>query len=155
MKFMKIDSLIGPLSIIRNEKGICSIEFCHVAESAEFEHDAQDALLKQAAEQLLQYFKRERQSFDLPLDLKGTSFQEAVWQALASIPFGETRSYQDIAIVCGSPKAVRAVGQANKRNPMPILIPCHRVIGKNKSMTGYAGQEIDKKVRLLQLEGVL
>jgi methylated-DNA-[protein]-cysteine S-methyltransferase len=155
MKFMKIDSPIGPLSIVRNEKGVCSVDFIHLTESSELELDEHDVLLKETARQLAEYFKGERQTFDLPLDVKGTLFQENIWRELSSIPFGETRSYQDIAILCGSPKAVRAVGQANKRNPLPIIIPCHRVIGKNSSMTGYAGKEIDKKVRLLQLEGVL
>ncbi|OMP66198.1 methylated-DNA--[protein]-cysteine S-methyltransferase [Domibacillus epiphyticus] len=155
MKFVKLDSPIGPLSIVRSEKGICSVNFYHMIESTELTLDEQDALLQKAAVQLSQYFNRERHVFDLTLDIKGTLFQENVWRALCSIPFGKTVSYQEIAVMCGNHKAVRAVGQANKRNPVPIIIPCHRVIGKNKSMTGYSGKEIDKKMRLLQLEGAL
>ena len=89
--------------------------------------------------QLTEYEKGIRKSFDLPLHLKGTEFQKQVWNALLEIPFGETRSYQEIAIRIGKPKALRAVGGACNRNPIGIIVPCHRVIGKNGSLTGYAG----------------
>ncbi|HET7579136.1 MAG TPA: methylated-DNA--[protein]-cysteine S-methyltransferase [Bacillales bacterium] len=108
---------------------------------------------KPIREQFEAYFNGERQDFDLPVALKGTPFQKQVWQALRGIPYGETRSYSEIARGIGRPKAVRAVGHANGANPIPIIFPCHRVIGKNKSLTGYAGG-MDMKKQLLELEGV-
>ncbi|QHZ46536.1 methylated-DNA--[protein]-cysteine S-methyltransferase [Bacillus sp. NSP9.1] len=111
-------------------------------------------LLLDAKRQLEEYFRGERQTFLLPIDQEGTVFQKKVWKALESIPYGEARSYHDIACAIGNPKAVRAIGQANKKNALPILIPCHRVIGKNKTLTGYAGNETDKKAVLLELENI-
>ena len=95
-----------------------------------------------------------RKVFDLPLSLKGTDFQKQVWQALRDIPYGETRSYKQIAVAIGNPKAVRAVGMANNRNPLLIVVPCHRVIGTDGKMVGYAAG-VDKKEFLLRLEGSL
>jgi methylated-DNA-[protein]-cysteine S-methyltransferase len=112
-------------------------------------------ILIEAKDQMMQYFQGKRIHFHLPLKQDGTEFQMKVWKELCSIPFGETRSYQDIAIAIGNPKAVRAIGQANKRNQFPILVPCHRVIGKDKSLTGYAGTRTDIKDNLLTLEGAL
>lgn len=109
------------------------------------------ALTDRAAAQLDAYFSGERKSFDLPLSPKGTPFQRAVWAALTQIPYGETRSYRDIAAAIGNPKASRAVGMACHRNPIWIAIPCHRVVGTNKSLTGYAGG-LDMKQALLELE---
>jgi methylated-DNA-[protein]-cysteine S-methyltransferase len=108
-------------------------------------------LLKKAAMQLGEYFNGKRNKFDLPLAPYGTSFQMKVWQALQTIPAGITRSYQDIAVQIGSPNACRAVGMANHYNPIMIIIPCHRVIGKDNSLTGYAGG-LSVKKRLLELE---
>ena len=108
-------------------------------------------LLLQAATQIEEYFQGKRKTFKLPLKLKGTEFQKLVWDALLTIPYGETRSYSEIACQIGRPKASRAVGMANHRNPVAIVVPCHRVIGKNGSLTGYAGG-LDKKERLLDLE---
>ena len=103
-------------------------------------------------EQLDEYFTGKLQKFTIPLEfVKGTDFQRSVWNALQSIPYGETRSYQDIAIQIGNPKAVRAVGGANNKNPIGIVIPCHRVIGKSGKLVGYAGG-LDKKEMLLKLE---
>ncbi|WP_078084051.1 methylated-DNA--[protein]-cysteine S-methyltransferase [Microbulbifer mangrovi] len=107
-----------------------------------------------AAEQLLAYFAGERQAFDLPLDASGTPFQQSVWRALCAIPFGETRSYRELAEAIGNPKAVRAVARANGANPLSIVVPCHRVIGADGTLTGYAGG-LEMKARLLALEGVL
>jgi methylated-DNA-[protein]-cysteine S-methyltransferase len=104
--------------------------------------------------QLQEYFAGERSHFDLLLNGAGTDFQQSVWSALARIPFGEVRSYGDIAREIGRPKAVRAVGAANGRNPLPIIVPCHRVIGSNGSLTGFAGG-LDIKKKLLALEGAL
>jgi methylated-DNA-[protein]-cysteine S-methyltransferase len=108
-------------------------------------------VIKKAATRLAEYFDGKRRSFDLPLALKGTDFQIAVWKALLTIPAGETRSYQDIAVQIGKPKAVRAVGMANNRNPLVIIVPCHRVIGKDGSLTGYGGG-LPVKRYLLDLE---
>ena len=110
-------------------------------------------LLRKAAEQLREYLRGERKMFDLPLAPEGTVFQKAVWSALQEIPYGQTRSYGEIAAQIGRPKACRAVGMANHCNPIPIFIPCHRVVGANGSLTGYAGG-VEKKRRLLLLEGV-
>lgn len=110
--------------------------------------------LAEAKKQLHEYFTGERKTFSLPLSQKGTPFQQKVWEALAMIPYGESRSYADIAEAVGSPKAVRAVGQANKRNDLPIFVPCHRVIGKNSSLTGYAGSKTDIKAFLLNIERI-
>jgi methylated-DNA-[protein]-cysteine S-methyltransferase len=108
-------------------------------------------LLKKAAFQLREYFDGKRTAFDLPLAPRGTSFQAAVWKALQTIPYGQTRSYKDIALLAGSPKACRAVGMANNRNPIAIIVPCHRVVGSDGSLTGYAGG-LGLKERLLALE---
>lgn len=101
--------------------------------------------------QMLEYLQGQRTAFAFPLDFRGTAFQVSVWQALTRIPYGETRSYSDIANVIQRPKAIRAVGAANGSNPIPIVVPCHRVIGKNGNLTGYGGG-LDIKEELLQLE---
>lgn len=111
-------------------------------------------LIAEAYQQLSEYLSGERRVFDLPLAPKGTPFQQQVWKALQDIPYGETRSYKDIAIAIGNPKAVRAVGMANHRNPLLVVVPCHRVIGKNGTLVGYAAG-LDKKEFLLKLEGYL
>ena len=108
-------------------------------------------LIKEAYKQLSEYLKRERKCFDLPFNPCGTEFQRQVWKALCDIPYGETRSYKQIAEAIGNPKAVRAVGMANNRNPLLIVIPCHRVIGANGKLVGY-GAGIEKKEYLLKLE---
>lgn len=108
-------------------------------------------LLQKAARQLDEYFNGKRKVFDLPLLPRGTDFQLKVWKALQTIPYGETRSYGQIAAITGNPKASRAVGMANNRNPIAIIIPCHRVIGHDGSLTGYAGG-LELKQKLLGLE---
>jgi len=102
--------------------------------------------------QILEYLQGKRTAFTFALDFRGTPFQVSVWQALTRIPFGETRSYTDIAEVVQRPKAIRAVGAANGANPIPIVVPCHRVIGKNGSLTGFGGG-LDVKEELLRFEG--
>ncbi|MEA5093408.1 MAG: methylated-DNA--[protein]-cysteine S-methyltransferase [Sedimentibacter saalensis] len=109
------------------------------------------SLLKNAALQLNEYLEGKRNSFDLPLNPNGTEFQKKVWAALCDIPYGETRSYKQIAEYIGNPKACRAVGMANNKNPIMIFIPCHRVVGSDGSLTGYAGG-LDMKEKLLSLE---
>lgn len=108
-------------------------------------------LIRETKRQLDEYFKGDRTTFDLPLDMEGTPFQVKVWHALQAIPYGETRTYKEIAEVIGNPKAVRAVGMANHVNPFIIVVPCHRVIGTNGKLTGYAAG-LDKKLLLLELE---
>jgi methylated-DNA-[protein]-cysteine S-methyltransferase len=108
-------------------------------------------ILNRAAEQIKDYFDGKKVTFNLPLNPMGTPFQRAVWQALTEIPYGETRSYQDIAIAIGNPKAVRAVGGAVNKNPIMIVVPCHRVIGKDGSLVGFYGG-LELKQRLLDLE---
>ena len=111
-------------------------------------------LLKEAARQLLEYFAGIRKEFVLPLSVHGTEFQLADWKALQTIPYGETRSYRQIAEQIGNPKACRAVGRANHNNLIGIIIPCHRVIGHNRKLVGYGGG-LDVKEKLLKLEGIL
>ena len=112
---------------------------------------AETPLLKEAVEQLEEYLSGERESFDLPLNPKGTEFQKKVWNVLKTIPYGETRSYKQVAEAVGKPAAARAVGMANNRNPIMIVVPCHRVIGANGDLVGYGGG-LDLKARLLKLE---
>lgn len=111
----------------------------------------QTPLLKKACCQLEEYFEGKRKSFDIPLCPEGTEFQKRVWQALLKIPYGQTATYKDIAAATGNIKAVRAVGMANNRNPVAIFIPCHRIIGSNGKLVGYAGG-LDIKKKLLQIE---
>ena len=114
--------------------------------------DADHPVLRETERQLREYFDGHRSRFDLPLDFAGTDFQKKVWAALLTIPFGETRSYGQIAAQIGSPRAVRAVGAANGRNPISIVAPCHRVIGSNGALTGFAGG-LEAKETLLAIEG--
>lgn len=113
--------------------------------------DKENRVLTKAAKQLEEYISGKRKSFDLPLEPRGTSFQKKVWKALQAIPYGKTASYQEIAKKVGCPKGQRAVGMANNRNPIAVVIPCHRVIGKNGALVGYAGG-VDKKSWLLKHE---
>ena len=140
-RYSQIPTPCGPLLLVIDERGLCQVDFCHSPHPLKIEDDWQaDAqALAPYAEQFGAYFAGERHAFDLPLSQHGTEFQLRVWQALARIPYGQTRSYADIAQTIGNPKAVRAVGAANGRNPLAIIIPCHRVIGQNSSLTGYAG----------------
>ena len=114
--------------------------------------NAETTLIKETYKQLGEYFDKKRKTFDLPLTLNGTDFQIKAWKALQKIPYGKTRTYGEMAAMIGNPKACRAVGNANNRNPIHIVIPCHRVIGSNGSLTGYAAG-LDVKQKLLELEG--
>ena len=149
-KEMQIDyfkSAIGLLRIGVIEGELVSLVFVNEkCKSAE-----ETPCSKLVKRQLKEYFKGKRLQFDVPMSVPGTPFQERVWAELQRIPFGETRSYQQIAEAVGSPKAVRAVGNANNRNPICIIIPCHRVIGKNQQLVGYAGG-IVRKQALLEYE---
>jgi methylated-DNA-[protein]-cysteine S-methyltransferase len=145
-----MESPIGKLELKADQNYLISVQF--IEDEGEADSDTDHPILIIAQEQIRQFFKGERKEFDLPLKIEGTAFQKEVWNILQQIPFGETWSYQDVAQAIQRPKAVRAVGQANKANRFPIIIPCHRVIGKNKTLTGYAGKQVDKKETLLLLE---
>lgn len=140
-------SLSQPLSEIEQEHLVKSLGTDYVSDET--------SLIKEAAQQLEEYLEGNRKEFTIKLAPQGTVFQQKVWKALLEIPYGETRSYQQIARTIGNPKAYRAVGMANHNNPIMCVIPCHRVIGANGKMVGYAGG-VDIKIRLLQLEqGIL
>jgi methylated-DNA-[protein]-cysteine S-methyltransferase len=141
---------IGALGIAEEEDAITGVFFGRDKTLPGFAAIETPAI-KKTAGQLAEYFDGRRRTFDLPLRPRGTDFQIAVWEALLAIPAGETRSYQDIAVQIGRPKAVRAVGMANNRNPIVIIVPCHRVIGKDGGLTGYGGG-LPAKQYLLDLE---
>ncbi|MEX2541525.1 MAG: methylated-DNA--[protein]-cysteine S-methyltransferase [Trueperaceae bacterium] len=144
---------IGHLTLAENDAGLASIRFEEAAKQRPPESDWRfvDRLELDAAAQLDAYFSRELTTFDLPLAPMGSRFQLAVWRAVGRIPYGETRSYLDIANELGQPGSVRSVGAANGANPLPIVVPCHRVLGSDGSLTGYAGG-LELKRRLLELE---
>ena len=139
--------LIGTDGILEELHFPSSLEQVHIAE----EWQNNEASFKQTLQQLAEYFAGKRQKFDLKISPKGTAFQERVWQELCRIPFGGTASYGEIAERIGNPKACRAVGMANAKNPIPIIVPCHRVIGKDGSLTGFGGG-LEIKEQLLKLE---
>ena len=136
--------------VIKEEDG-CITKVYFEREETKVEPTTETWLIKKTKKELVEYLEGKRKRFDIPVQTKGTPFQEKVWNALKQIPYGQTKSYQEIAILIGNPKAVRAVGMANHRNPVGILIPCHRVIGKNGKLVGYAGG-LSKKEALLKLE---
>lgn len=152
-KLFFYDTELGRLGIRDNSQNITNLYF----ESENISRDdviiEESDLTKLAYTQIREYLDGQRKVFDLPLHPNGIEFQIKVWKALTEIPYGETRSYKDIAISIGNEKACRAVGMANNKNPIPIIIPCHRVIGANKKLVGYAGG-LDLKERLLDLEGI-
>ncbi|MCZ8512209.1 methylated-DNA--[protein]-cysteine S-methyltransferase [Paenibacillus filicis] len=151
-----------PLYVAATSRGLCRITWPSETFDTLSRWSSKEipgALLIEAPErmadilrQLQEYCEGSRQAFTLPLDMRGTTFQQSVWQALTQIPYGKTRSYSDIAEAVGRPAAVRAVGTANGANPIPIVVPCHRVIGKNAALTGFRGG-LQAKEDLLQLEG--
>ena len=138
------------IGIAEENEAVCRVFFGNGKTPDGFKN-VETPLIKKAAAQLAEYFDGKRKKFDLPLVLHGTDFQIEVWKALQNIPFGETRSYGEVAAIIGNPKASRAVGMANNRNPIAIIIPCHRVIGHDGSLTGYAGG-LELKRQLLELE---
>ncbi|EAF1189288.1 methylated-DNA--[protein]-cysteine S-methyltransferase [Listeria monocytogenes] len=146
-------SPVGDLFITIDEKWIRNISYDEPKNWELLEGTIIEKELFQALTiQLDDYFEGKREHFDLPVLLKGTDFQQKVWQALSEIPYGAVVSYKDIAISAGSPKAVQAVGQANRANPIPIIIPCHRCVKSNGELGGYNGADVDKKQYLLALE---
>jgi methylated-DNA-[protein]-cysteine S-methyltransferase len=150
-----IDSPVGKLKLVATDDALAAILWeidrpRRVTLSLEAEDDTHPVLVE-AERQLIEYFAGRRTNFELTLDFAGTSFQQKVWRALLAIPFGETRSYREIARQIGNPDATRAVGAANGRNPISIVAPCHRVIGSTGQLTGFAGG-LDAKAYLLALE---
>jgi len=155
--YTRIDSPVGPLLLAADEAGLRLIEFHtprHPMSRIADWREGDDEVLRETQRQLGQYFDGRRRLFDLPLAPHGTPFQRCVWQALATIPYGQTISYAQLATRIGKPSAMRAVGAANGRNPLPIVLPCHRVIGTDGSLTGFGGG-LPTKHFLLTMEGAL
>ncbi len=163
--FKRVPSPVGTLTLVATDEGLAAILWpideprragARTRGRVPLTLDAEDRdhpVLVEAERQLGEYFAGRRRRFALALDMSGTPFQRKVWNALLTIPFGETRSYAQIAVQIGSPRAVRAVGAANGRNPLSIVAPCHRVVGSDGALTGFAGG-LDVKAALLALEGV-
>ena len=164
-----MDSTIGPLFLAASAQGLVALEFDARLPGQQsirpnprdlregqkgFRFDESPRLMQPYLTELEEYFTGERRKFTFPLDLRGTDFQLACWRALLAIPYGETRSYADIARAIGKPNAFRAVGMANNRNPIAIVVPCHRVIASDGTLCGYGGG-LDVKRKLLELEGAL
>lgn len=154
-RFSIIDTPLGKMTLQANDVGLLGAWFETQTTQPEYlgERDDQFEILMAAKVQLDEYFNGIRARFDLPLAAIGTPFQTQVWQALTTIPFGETWTYQQLADAVNNPKAVRAVGLANGKNPISVIVPCHRVIGKNGKLTGYAGG-VERKAALLKLENI-
>jgi methylated-DNA-[protein]-cysteine S-methyltransferase len=138
------------IGIAEEDGAICHV-FFNNGKTPDSIEKTETPMIKKAAQQLAEYFDGKRKTFNLPLALHGTNFQIEVWKALQNIPYGKTRSYGEVAAITGNPKASRAVGMANNRNPIVIIIPCHRVIGHNGSLTGFGGG-LELKRQLLELE---
>ena len=154
MNYQLLDTPIGRLRLLSTGTHLAAIEFSNQHSDTAGDTCSSDEVLERSASQLQEYFAGRRKTFDLPLAPRGTDFQCCVWRALSDIPWGTVCSYADIARAIDRPKAVRAVGAANGRNPLPIVVPCHRVIGSDGSLTGFAGG-LDMKRKLLALEGSL
>jgi methylated-DNA-[protein]-cysteine S-methyltransferase len=151
--YRTLPSPIGTLTVVEAGDGsLFEVLFDGQAPPKDAIHNANAA--SEAAKQLTEYFDGKRRDFNLKLSPKGTEFQRAVWNELLAIPYGQTRSYLQIAVSLGKPTATRAVGAANGANPIPIIVPCHRVIGADGSLTGFGGG-LDIKRKLLELEGLL
>lgn len=154
--FKTVPSPVGTLTLVANDKGLVAVLWPRDdpkrVRLPVLTRSETHPVLRKAEKELAEYFAGRRKRFTVALDFAGTAFQKRVWQALLEIPFGETRSYGEIAHRLGKPKAVRAVGAANGRNPISIIAPCHRVIGADGALTGYAGG-LKAKERLLALEG--
>jgi methylated-DNA-[protein]-cysteine S-methyltransferase len=151
-----VDSPIGRLKLVASDKGLVGIlwekDRPGRVRLSDLTENPKHPILVKTEDQLCEYFQGQRKRFTVPLDMRGTPFQKQVWEALLAIPFGETRSYGQLAKQLGNPNATRAVGAANGRNPVAIIAPCHRVIGSSGKLTGFAGG-LDAKAHLLNLEG--
>lgn len=157
LSYCYLASPVGELKLVAHQTALVAVlwesDVPNRVKLANLVEDPNHPILQNTVKQLKEYFQGTRQSFDLPLAFAGTPFQQKVWQALLSIPFGETRSYKEIALQVGNVKAVRAVGAANGKNPISIIAPCHRVIGANGKLVGFAGG-LDKKQILLNIEHI-
>lgn len=155
LSYLYMDSPVGQLQLIAHQQALVAIlwdnDLPDRVRLASLQQDDEHPILLKTRQQLLEYFSGQRQQFDVPLDFSGTEFQRKVWQALLEIPYGETRSYKEIAAHIGNIKAVRAVGAANGKNPISIIAPCHRVIGANGKLVGFAGG-LERKEILLAIE---
>jgi methylated-DNA-[protein]-cysteine S-methyltransferase len=155
LSFKIIDSPIGKLKLVASDKGLAAIlwenDNTRRVRLKEVVEKPTHSILVQTEKELAEYFTGSRNTFSVPLDMHGTKFQKNVWAALLKIPFGETRTYGQLAKELGNPKAMRAVGAANGRNPAAIVVPCHRVIGADGKLTGFAGG-LEAKAHLLNLE---
>jgi len=154
MNYQYLNSPIGRLRLVSDGAHITRIEFENMYAFDPGDLEQGDPALTACTAQLGEYFDSARSEFHLPLAPGGTAFQQSVWRALTAIPYGAVKSYRDIATMLDKPTAVRAVGAANGRNPIPIVVPCHRVIGSDGSLTGFAGGLEAKRV-LLELEGAI
>ncbi|MFZ0418801.1 MAG: methylated-DNA--[protein]-cysteine S-methyltransferase [Candidatus Sulfotelmatobacter sp.] len=173
LRYTGMESAIGPLFLAASERGLVALEFdARLAgqqsirpnprnlreenrkENKGVKFEQSSRLMRPYVRELEEYFAGKRREFSFPLDLRGTDFQLACWRALLAIPYGETRSYAAIARAVGKPKAFRAVGMANNRNPIAIVVPCHRVIASDGTLCGYGGG-LEVKRKLLELEGAL
>ena len=153
--YKEMESSVGKLKLVASDNALIAVlwerERPNRVKLAMLQHDPQQPILIETERQLAEYFAGTRNHFDLPLEPTGTEFQKKVWRALQEIPFGQTRSYLDLAKSIGSAKAVRAVGAANGKNPLSIVVPCHRIVGANGTLTGFAGG-LEAKAKLLALE---
>jgi methylated-DNA-[protein]-cysteine S-methyltransferase len=154
--YIVVDSPVGEVTIQTSDKGITGVWFeNHTTKPEELgECSPTHPILVEAKRQFELYFSAKLTSFNLPIDAKGTDFQKLVWSELCQIPYGHSISYQELANRIGKPNAVRAVGAANGKNTISVIVPCHRVIGKSGKLTGYAGG-LERKKQLLELEGIL
>ena len=155
LAYKMIESPIGKLKLVASDKGLVAIlwenDRPRRVRLSEMLENEQHPVLVATEQQLGEYFAGKRKTFSVALDMRGTRFQKDVWEALLAIPFGETRSYGQLAKQLGNPRATRAVGAANGRNPVSIIVPCHRVIGSSGKLTGFAGG-LETKAHLLSLE---
>jgi methylated-DNA-[protein]-cysteine S-methyltransferase len=155
LAYKLIESPVGKLKLVASDKGLVAVlwenDNPRRVRLNELVEDKQHLVLLETERQLGEYFEGKRKTFSIALDMRGTPFQRSVWEALLAIPFGETRSYGQLAKQLGNPQAVRAVGAANGRNPVSIIVPCHRVIGSTGKLTGFAGG-LNTKAHLIGLE---
>lgn len=172
LQVVEFPSPVGPLFLAASDRGLVALEFdarlpgqqtirpnprdlrSESAGAKDVRFEASPTVMRAYVEQLEEYFAGQRREFTFPLDLRGTEFQLACWRALLAIPYGETRTYADIARAVGKSGAFRAVGMANNRNPVAVVVPCHRVIGSDGTLCGYGGG-LEIKRKLLELEGAL
>lgn len=153
--YKSLASPVGELKLVASDRGLTAILWKNDnprrVRLANLVENSDHRMLLQTEKQLNEYFSRKRRAFKVPLDFRGTHFQKAVWESLLAIPYGETRTYGQIATQLGNPNATRAVGAANGRNPIAIIVPCHRLIGSDGKLRGFAGG-LDAKAHLLKLE---